>query len=51
MPRPSMILDRPNHFGRVPIWYFRVRDRPRFFDKVGHQTADTSIGNKPFFTK
>ena len=26
-----------------------VRDRPRFFDQVGHQTANASIGNKHFF--
>ena len=27
-----------------------VRDRPRFFDQVGHQTTNASIGNKHFFT-
>ena len=27
------------------------RDRPRFFDQVGHQTTNASIGNKHFFTK
>jgi hypothetical protein len=27
------------------------RDRPRFFDQVGHQTTNVSIGNKYFFTK
>ena len=27
------------------------RDRPRFFDQVGHQTTNASIGNKYFFTK
>ena len=27
------------------------RDRPRFFDQVGHQTTKASIGNKHFFTK
>ena len=25
--------------------------RPRFFDQVGHQTINASIGNKYFFTK
>ena len=25
------------------------RDRPRFFDQVGHQTTTASIGNKYFF--
>ena len=25
------------------------RDRPRFFDQVGHQTTNASIGNKYFF--
>ena len=28
-----------------------VRDPPRFFDQVGHQTYSASIGNKHFFTK
>ena len=28
-----------------------IRDRPRFFDQVGHQTTNASIGNKHFFTK
>ena len=27
------------------------RDRPRFFDQVGHQTTNASVGNKHFFTK
>ena len=27
------------------------RVRPRFFDQVGHQTTNASIGNKYFFTK
>ena len=27
-----------------------IRDRPRFFDQVGHQTNNASIGNKHFFT-
>ena len=27
------------------------RVRPRFFDQVGHQNTDASIGNKIFFTK
>ena len=30
---------------------FHTRDRPRFFDQVGHQTTNASIGNKHFFTK
>ena len=28
-----------------------TRVRPRFFDQVGHQTTNASIGNKYFFTK
>ena len=28
-----------------------IRVRPRFFDQVGHQTTNASIGNKYFFTK
>ena len=27
------------------------RDRPRFFDQVGHQTTNASIENEHFFTK
>ena len=27
-----------------------VGDRPRFFDQVGHQTTNASIGNRHFFT-
>ena len=29
----------------------KIRVCPRFFDHVGHQTIDASIGNKYFFTK
>ena len=28
-----------------------IRDRPRFFDQVGHQTTNGSNENKHFFTK
>ena len=28
-----------------------IRDRPRLFDQVRHQTTNASIENKPFFTK
>ena len=28
-----------------------IRDLSRFFDQVGHQTNNASIGNKYFFTK
>ena len=28
-----------------------IRNPPRFFDHVGHQTTNASIGNKHFFTK
>ena len=28
-----------------------IRDRPRFFDQIGHQTTNASIGNEYFFTK
>ena len=31
--------------------YVDSRDRPRFFDQVGHQTTNTSIGYKHFFNK
>ena len=29
----------------------KIRDRPRFFDQVGHQTTCAYIGKKHFFTK
>ena len=29
----------------------KERDRPRFFDQVGHQTTNASIGNEHFVTK
>ena len=35
---------------RIPNILF-IRDRPRFFDQVGHQTTNASIGNKYFFIK
>ena len=28
-----------------------LRDRPRFFDQVGHETMYAFSGNKQFFTK
>ena len=28
-----------------------TRDRPKFFDQVGHQTTNVSIGNKLFFAR
>ena len=31
--------------------YVCHRDRPRFFEQVGHQTTSAYIENKPFFTK
>ena len=31
--------------------YIVSRDRSRFFDQVGHQTTNASIGNKYFFAK
>ena len=42
-----------------PLWlieklkrvWCNIRDRPRFFDQIGHQTTNASIGNKHFFTK
>ena len=29
----------------------KLRDRPRFFDQVGHETMYASSGNKHFITK
>ena len=36
---------------RIIIVALQSRVRPRFFDQVGHQTTNASIGNKYFFTK
>ena len=34
------------------VFDFKARDRPRFFDQVGHETMYASSGrNKHFFTK
>ena len=33
------------------MYYINTRDRPRFFDQVGHQRTNASVGNKYFFTK
>ena len=41
---------RPEGAENIPLG-FQVRDSPRFFDQVGHQTTNVSIGNKYFFTK
>ena len=44
---------RSKNLGVGPLlrnWLF-IRVRPRFFDQVGHQTTNASVGNKYFFTK
>ena len=33
------------------VYGLQDRDLPRFFDQVGHQTTNASIGNMHFFTK
>ena len=49
---PGMYPTFPNkHTGTVAPSKLSSRDRPRFFDQVGHQTTNASIGNKYFFTK
>ena len=35
----------------IVIAHILTRDRPRFFDQVGHQTTYAYIRNKHFFTK
>ena len=35
----------------VQVCNISVRGRPRFFDQVGHQTTNASIGNEYLFTK
>ena len=37
--------------GSVRSFHMIIRDLPRFFDEVGHQTTNASIENKHFFTK
>ena len=44
---PGMYPTFPNkHTGTVAPSKLSSRDRPRFFDQVGHQTTNASIGNK-----
>ena len=45
LPHPSILI------GEGDTKHIGNRDLPRFFDQVGHQTTDASIGNKHFFTK
>ena len=42
---------RPTNVITSPIDIIPSRVRPRFFDQVGHQTTNASIGNKYLFTK
>ena len=43
-----LILFRNTYFNHVVM---NIRDRPRFFDQVRHQTIYAYIGNKHFFNK
>ena len=45
----GLCLEPQNFHG--PNERVQDRDRPRFFDQVGHQTTNASIGNEHFFTK
>ena len=45
----SIVINRPSLGFCMECSSIRVR--PRFFDQVGHQTTNASIGNKYFFTK
>ena len=38
-------------FDRLLLLDLSIRDLPRFFDLVGHQTTNASIEYKHFFTK
>ena len=38
-------------YSKVITYNFTIRDHPRFFDQVRHQTTNASIENKHFFTK
>ena len=47
-------FDSVMNFDEVMLSHFtRITNRvpPRFFDQVGHQTTNASIGNKYIFTK
>ena len=47
-------LSRPSQYSQKISFHIASRsnrDRPRFFDQVGHQTTNASIGSKYFFTK
>ena len=37
--------------GALPIGSSYSKNRPRFFDQVGHETIHVSSGNKHLFTK
>ena len=42
---------KKGHFLHSYVLCTITRDRPRFFDQVGHQITNASIGNKHFLTK
>ena len=45
-PRPLSLTQFTRRLAQLDTRY-----RPRFFDQVGHQTTNASMGNKHFFTK
>ena len=48
------MVNLPFALSRAPLRYcneVHSRFRPRFFDQVGHQTTNASIGNEYFITK
>jgi hypothetical protein len=47
----GLIVKLPSQSCDSKCSYVHIRDGPRFFDQVGHQTTIASIGNKHFFTR
>ena len=41
-------MSEANYNGTYTV---HIRNRPRFFGQVGHETTDASIEKKHFFTK
>ena len=45
------LVPQPVSLNFFYLYAVNFRDRPRFFDQVGHQTTNVSISNKHFFTR
>ena len=47
----SLLYSMYSTYRKIVCMYIVIRYRPRFFDRVGHQTTLAYIENKHFFTK